>query len=404
MVVRNLRAAATVAAAVACAAGAAACGSSDEGSAAGGGDAIKVMTIGPVEAPQFSVPSIEVGARAAVDAINADGGIDGRRLELIVCNDENDPNAAVGCARRAVAERVAAIVGGYTMFEPQVVPVVERAGIPWVGPTALQNSTSESYHLLGGEAATLTFAIGQRLAEQGCREVVTIGENAPASKAAVELVGAGVEAAGGRNGRPVYGATNAADWGPVVAAALADGADCLAFMGSVGNTPKVVTAVAQSGRDVTVATAQSLLPAQAVEALGDAADGVVMTSGYLPFTSSEPGVRALVRAARAIDPDVPLDAQLQSSYAAVKVFAEAARGLDTVDAETVGAALDRLSGFDTGLGPVVDFTRPNPTRSFARVTNPEVFVLEARGGEVVLADPEPLDTTPVFEALADAGR
>src|SRR5262249_45906333 len=158
----------------------------------------------------------------------------------------------VACAREAISDEVAAMVGGYTIFEPQVVPLVERAGIPWVGPTAIQNSTSSSYFLLGGEGATLAFAMGLYLDEQNCKQSVAVGENLPTAKAAAQLVELGIQAGGGTPGEAVYGASNAADWGPVVAAATDAGADCLALLTSATNAPKVVTAVAQSGEDVTL--------------------------------------------------------------------------------------------------------------------------------------------------------
>lgn len=401
---------AAVAVALGCVLGVAACGSSDDdggsgtaGGGSAGGGTIKLMALGPIEAPGFSVPSIPVGARAAVNEINKAGGIDGKQLELIACNDRNDPNEAIGCARRAIDEGVAAIVGGYTQFEPQIIPLLERAGIPWVGPPALQNTTSPSYYLIGGEAATMTLAMGQYLNQQGCRSVVAIGENVPAGKAAVRLFQAGVSASGGTNADAVYGASNAADWSPVVAAAL-DKANCVTFLGSPTNTPKVVTAIAQSGKHPTFITAESLLPAPSVAALGKAADGAIMTSGYLPFTSDAPGIRALQREARAVDPKLDPDAsQLESGYAAVKTVAAAARGLGEVTPASLRTGLDGLKHYDTGVGPVVDFTARNPTRAFSRASNPRIFLFEARDGRVVLKDTEPLDVTPIFQALARAG-
>src|SRR5690349_6173212 len=84
-------------------------GTSDTGSESGSdsSDPIKLMAMGPIEAPECSIPWIGVGAGAAVDEINAEGGVDGRQIELIVCNDENDPNKAVTCAREAIKEEVA---------------------------------------------------------------------------------------------------------------------------------------------------------------------------------------------------------------------------------------------------------------------------------------------------------
>lgn len=378
-------------------------GSSDSGEQ---GDTIKLMTTGPIDSASVSLPSIEVGAQVAVDEINAKGGVDGRKLELIVCNDKNDPNTAVGCARRAVKEGVVALVGGFSSFEPQVLPVLERAGVPWVGNTAVQNSTSSSYFMLGGEGAALAFAMAKHLSDpaQGCDQISAVAENAPSSEAAVKLFQTGVTTAGGKNGKPAYAAETTADWGPVVAAAIDDGSNCLGVLGSPQNTPKILTAVKQTGEDVTTVVPQSLFPDQSVAAMGDTADGVILTSGYLPFTADEPVVKNLKKQAQEEMKDVPLDGVLASTYASVRTVAEAAKGLDDVSAKTLTDALSELKGFDTGLGPVVDFTQTNPTKLFSRIFNTRVFLLEAKGGKTVLAQPDPLDTKSAFDALASAGQ
>lgn len=403
-----------------CVAGLAACGSSDDngstnaragtatagGSNAPSGKPIKVMAVGPLGSGTVSLPSIKIGAQVAVDEVNAKGGVNGRPLQLVFCDEKNDPNAAVGCARQAIKDDIAALVGGFTAFEPQMLPVLEKAGIPWVGNTAVQNSTSKSYYLLGGEGPPLAFAMARYLSEpaQGCKQISAVAENAPSSKAAVQLFQTGVSAFRGKNGKPAYGAEDQADWGPAVAAAIDSGSDCLGLLGSPPNTPKIITAIKQTGKKVTTVVPLSLFPAQAVQAMGNAADGVVLTSGYLPLTSSKPAVRNLVEQAQKIDPKVPLDGELESTYASVLVTAKAGEGLEDVTSKTLSESLGKLKGFDTGLGPVVDFTRTNPTKLFSRVVNTQVFLLKAEGGKTVLAQPQPLDTKPAFDALAAAGQ
>jgi len=380
-----------------------ACGGS---STTGDKDTIKLMVTGPLDSATVSLPSIEVGGRAAVNEINAKGGVNGHKLELVVCNDKNDPNAAVACVRQAIKEDVAAVVGGFSSFEPQIVPLLERAGIPWVGNTAVQNSTSKSYFMLGGEGAALAFAMAAYLSDpaQECRKISAVAENAPSSQAAVQLFQTGVATAGGNNGKPAYGAETTADWGPVVAGAIDDGSNCLAVLGSPQNTPKIITAINQTGQDVKTAVPQSLFPDQAVAAMGKTADGVILTSGYLPFTSEAPAVQNLVKEAKALKSDVPLDGVLVSTYASVRVVAEAAMGLKDVTPKTLTSALSELKGFDTGLGPVVDFTSTNPTKLFSRILNTKVYLLKAENGKTVLAQPEPLDTKTAFAALAAAGQ
>ena len=384
----------------------AACGTSSSDDGSEDKAPIKLMVTGPLESSIVSLPSIEVGGRVAVDQINASGGINGHKIELIACNDKGDPNAAIACARRAIKEHVVALVGGFSGFEPQIVPLLERAGIPWVGNTAVQNSTSRIYYMLGGEGAALAFAMAIYLSDpaQGCTKISAVAENAPSSKAAVQLFQTGVTTAGGTNGKPAYGAETTADWGPVVAGAIDDGSNCLAVLGSPQNTPKIITAINQSGDAVKTVVPQSLLPDQAVAAMGKAADGVILTSGYLPYTADAPAVQELVKRAKKLNSDVPLDGVLESTYASVLVVAEAAKALDQITAETLTEALGKLKGFDTGLGPVVDFTATNPTKLFSRILNTKVFLLKAEGGKTVLEQPQPLDTMPAFTALGQAGQ
>src|ERR1700737_1716063 len=85
----------------------AACGSSSKpaGSAPSSGSAgtssapIKLMVIGELSSPAISAPQLGRGAQAAINSVNAAGGVNGHKLELLSCNTQTDPNVAAGCAR-----------------------------------------------------------------------------------------------------------------------------------------------------------------------------------------------------------------------------------------------------------------------------------------------------------------
>jgi branched-chain amino acid transport system substrate-binding protein len=55
---------------------------------------------------------MRLGAELAVKQINDSGGIDGRRLELVVENDFGDPDSAVALASRLYDSDVSAVIGG----------------------------------------------------------------------------------------------------------------------------------------------------------------------------------------------------------------------------------------------------------------------------------------------------
>ncbi|MGW0949972.1 ABC transporter substrate-binding protein [Streptomyces sp. NPDC002623] len=358
------------------------------------------MTIGPVQASGFSLPSIPMGAQVAVDEINASGGVGGRKLKLVTCNDENDPNKAMQCARQAIKDKVTALVGGLSLFEAQIVPIVDRAGIPWVGLSAASSYTSKNLFLTGSEAATTFTGVGAALTEQGCKNVAILNSATPVAKVNAAQFTAGVESGGGRIVGTVTAPTSGADWAPTVAAVLAKHPDCIASATAPTDSGPFITALASSGQDVKVALASGGMPASLVKQLGKTADGVLVIDTYLPFSSDKTEVQNLRKKVLAAHPDATLDTFVQTGYTATKIVAKAADDVAQVDAATLMKALPKVSGFDTGLGPVIDLSKPSAVSGFERVFNPHVYVLVAKDGVLQLGRPKPLDVESGIERLA----
>src|SRR3982074_137301 len=75
---------------------------------------------------------INAGVKFAVDEINASGGINGRKLELLTRDTAGDPNKAATFAQQLVhADKVDIIIGPVNSGEAlATVPLVARAGTP----------------------------------------------------------------------------------------------------------------------------------------------------------------------------------------------------------------------------------------------------------------------------------
>ncbi len=378
----------------------AACGSSNKASPGSSGAPIKLMTIGPLSAPQFSLPSIPVGAQIAVNEINGAGGVDGHKLQLITCNDQNNPNTAAQCARQAINEKVTAVVGGLEDFDLQIMPLLQQAGIPWIGLTTPDDYTSNNLFLLGGEGAPTFTGIGLALAQQGCKKIeVIVTAAAGTEKINAKQIAAGIRAGGAQVAGAFTVPANAVDLASTVAAARSAGAECIGSGTSPVQSGPLITAV-NAGPKLKLAFASGGLPDVVLKQLGKAANGVLAPAGYLPFTSTEGVVAQLKQKIQAQYPKVPLDQFAETGYASVKAVAQAAKGLTNITAPSLASALTKLAGFDTGLGPVVDFSTPNPIRGFPRVFNPKVFVWVAKNGDYYLAQPQPIDTTPALKLLS----
>ncbi|MFD3925777.1 ABC transporter substrate-binding protein [Streptomyces sp. NPDC058614] len=378
-----------------------ACGATGSNNSAGSSDdgPITLMTVGPVQATGFSLPSIPMGAQVAVDEINASGGVHGRKLKLITCNDQNDPNKAMQCARQAVKDKVAALVGGLSLFDAQIVPITERAGIPWIGLTTSSAYTNKNLFLTGSEAATILTGVGTALTGQGCENVAIVNNTTPVAKTDTEQFTAGVKAGGGRIVGTFSAPTGSADWAPTVAAVLATHPDCVAASTGPTESGPFVTALAASDKNIKVAVPSGGMPASLVKQLGKTADGVLVIDTYLPFSSDTTAVKSLREKVLAAHSDATLDTFVQTGYTATKIVAKAAAGVSSVDASTLMDALPKVTAFDTGLGPVIDLSKPISVTGFDRVFNPEVYVLVAKDGVLRLGEPKPLNVEPALKLL-----
>ena len=93
-------------------------------------------TISETGPRSISAIEMENGYRMAVGALNFEGGIQGREVELVTANDGSDPDAAVR-HYHAFVERVDLLLGPYSSpVTAPVLDVTEAAGIPLVAPLA----------------------------------------------------------------------------------------------------------------------------------------------------------------------------------------------------------------------------------------------------------------------------
>jgi branched-chain amino acid transport system substrate-binding protein len=357
------------------------------------GEPIKVMATGTIESAAFSLPTIPLGAQIAVDEINADGGINGRPLELVVCNDELDPNLAAGCVQQAAADGVVALVGGLSIFEPIVFPLLQTEGIPWVGAATASDFSTPILFPVGADGATAFSGIGAAAILAGC-ENPAIVISASGSEANTAAIRAGIEASGGTVAAELQ--ATGPDFAPLIESALDGGADCIASGVSPAETSGLVSAVA--GR-VPISTVDGSLPEGLAAALGSAADGIHVVSGFRLPAAGDPNVVALAETSAAINPDAPIDNFWITGYTAVKILAEVLAGADEVSAEAVMAGLPGITDFDTGFGPVIDFSSPNPVPGFERIFNPDMYLWEVQDGKFTLAQEETLDQQPAIELL-----
>jgi branched-chain amino acid transport system substrate-binding protein len=110
---------------------------------------IRVGAVSSLSGPaQF--PESSAAVRALFDAVNADGGIRGRRLELVVEDDRGDPAQAIRAARRLVDEQhVVALVGSASIVDcASNAAYYEQANVMSLQGTGIEPACFTSSHVV----------------------------------------------------------------------------------------------------------------------------------------------------------------------------------------------------------------------------------------------------------------
>ena len=146
-------------------------------------------------------PSQQATGQAAIDQINADGGIGGHQLTLDIKDDKSTPDGAVAAAQALVADKVAMFA--YFGTSPQTLqagPVVNKAGIPAI--TLLTDATFEDgkkwpyIYNNYSDAKQGVYPYAPFLKSKGVTKVVSINDTTPGSATFSGYADAAVKAAG----------------------------------------------------------------------------------------------------------------------------------------------------------------------------------------------------------------
>ncbi|MBL0686769.1 MAG: branched-chain amino acid ABC transporter substrate-binding protein [Sulfurospirillum sp.] len=171
------------------------------------GSAVDVIKIG-VQAPITGKyanegQSIDNGVRLVIDQINADGGLLGKQLEVVTCDDEGKAQKAAICARKLVNEKVLAVIGSYTSG------ATEAAQTTYYRNKTLQTSDGTSDSLTKHKywtffrnsfqnSAQATFTANYFVKEKGYKKIVVISDYSSYAVGLADSVTKAIENEGGK--------------------------------------------------------------------------------------------------------------------------------------------------------------------------------------------------------------
>jgi branched-chain amino acid transport system substrate-binding protein len=241
------------------------------------GTPVKIGLINNEGSSPVAEPSTGDAAVAAADYANAElGGIGGHPIQVIRCAENEDVASATACANEMVQDNVAAVDIGTTGLGNTIVPIITKAGIPYVSATGSSSdelTTPGTFMWTGGFPADLG-GMAKLAGEHGYKKVTAFVIDAPSALAGAQQIGTPAFKAAGVALSIEAVPDAVADATPQVTAGLADQPGAVAIVADASTCTSVLQALSTVDPGLPVYANTSCLNSSTLTALGSAMNGV----------------------------------------------------------------------------------------------------------------------------------
>jgi branched-chain amino acid transport system substrate-binding protein len=340
--------------------------------------------------------AIKRGLLIAIDEINAKGGVlGGRKLELVVRDDEGNPQKGVTIARELVErEQVAAVFGGlHTTVALAQVPVWHELKTPYVGTWAAGTNITRN-----GQKPNFVFRVSANDDEVDKYLVRYATEQLRRGKPGFLLENtawgqsneAGLTKWFGDRSVKAVGVEkfnwNDPDMSPQLLRLKNAGADHVVLVANAPEGAQVVKSRAKIGWTVPIVSHWGISGGRFAELTGDLSDGVVFVQTYSFFGKQNPRGDAVLKALKdkfgAKGPeDVTAPVGTANAYDALHLVALAIEQAKSAEGAKVRDALEELKAEHAGL--IKTYRRPFTAEQHDALTEKDYIMVVWRGGKIV---------------------
>lgn len=223
------------------------------------------------------------GAELAVEQINAAGGVNGRKLELVVQDDQAKPDQALPLANKYIGEGLKVVISGsYSGPTRAAAGVFQNARIPYISAYAIHPDITRA-----GNFVFRTSFMGE---VQGRAAVKLIGDNLKKKKVTLltlnndfgQALSAGFKEVAGKFGVQVASeytyAMGDRQFGSIVASVKKDDPEVLYISGYFFNGGPLVAQLRAGGVTAPIVGTEGFDTHNFISIAKDAAEGVIITT------------------------------------------------------------------------------------------------------------------------------
>jgi ABC-type branched-subunit amino acid transport system substrate-binding protein len=375
--------------------------------AATDGETIKIGSINAIGTQFNNDPARVAAVEAAALAINEEGGINGHELEVLFCNNGNDPNQGIACAQELIEAGVIACVGCENDFNGgDVAQVFHDAGVPMVEAEAIypeEFSLPTSYLTTG--SANYQIAGTPLLAKEllGAQTYAFVGQDIPFSVTYNEEITIVANALGMEEIEATYLPLDASNYDPYAARLAEVNADVILMIASPFQNIPLIKAIEGQGYHPTYIFNADVPRNSDFKEYGDAEDRIYVVGDVPPVSSADENAQIAeyveqlehYRETTGDTEGTSLDDSRMSSirvWLATQFIQELLMKMDgEVTAATLIESLDAAEGLESEMIPPWTPSQEGCFEKYPRVSNPTIRFLRLMNQELVEADPSSYD-------------
>ncbi|WP_028922016.1 branched-chain amino acid ABC transporter substrate-binding protein [Pseudonocardia acaciae] len=317
------------------------------GSAAGGTINLGMLT--PLTGSSSAIgPNMRGGAQLAVDEINAQGGVNGRKLALTVEDEACDPKTAAAGAAKLVSAGINIAVSGYCSSATlPTLSIFNKANIPMIIPAAnsadLVAQKLPNVFLLNGTGIQQAAAAAKFIKAQGSTSVALLDDNTSYSTDITKRTADDLKPLGVNVATQQSVTAGESDYSGAVNAVMGSKADFVYWTGYYQEGGLLIKQLKAAGYQGKFMVADGSVDPKLIQIAGEpTAQGVFATMTQTPATIS--GGEAWIKNYQAKIGTAPGPYSTQA-YDAVRVAAEAVKMAGSTDGQAVTKALEQINGF-----------------------------------------------------------
>ncbi|HEY7384003.1 MAG TPA: branched-chain amino acid ABC transporter substrate-binding protein [Beijerinckiaceae bacterium] len=328
---------------------------------------IKIGVGGPITGPNASFGAqLKNGAEQAVEDINAAGGVNGQKLQVVIGDDVSDPKQGVSAANKFAGEGVKWVVGHFNSgVSIPASEVYQESGIIQITPASTNPRFTERnmwnvFRTCGRDDQQGAVAGAYLASKFKGKKVAVVHDKTPYGKGLADETQKTMNGKGLKE--VLYEGVNTGekDYSALVSKLKQANVDVVYFGGLHTEAGLIVRQMRDQGLNAPLMGGDGIVSSEYVSIAGPGAEGTLMT--FSPDPRKNPAAKDVVAKFKA--KNFEPEAYTLYAYAAVQILAEAAKQAKSVDGKKLSEVMKQGKPFKTVIGDISfdkkgDITRPD---------------------------------------------